>query len=121
MPQYYPGADHVDYIGLSLYSPESFDTDNQGRPLYFDERFQESYSCVAAYNKSIMIAELGIRGKAGYVSKWMKQLANARRRFPLLRVVTYFNAREVDPWPAPYGTPDWRIKPTIFPPGSEDS
>jgi hypothetical protein len=28
-----------------------------------------------------------------------------------LRIVVYFNAKEPDPWPDGYGSPDWRIDP----------
>jgi beta-mannanase len=108
---YYPGADYVDYIGVSVYGLEQWDIRHTGKPQDFNHRFREIYSLVSHYNKPVMIAELGVSGDATYRHRWFSQLALSFSAFPRLRMVVYFNAKEPDAWPEGYGSPDWRIDP----------
>jgi beta-mannanase len=108
---YYPGADYVDYIGVSVYGLEQWDIDHTGKPQAFNDRFREIYSLVSRYKKPVMIAELGVSGGATYRHRWFSQLAASSSAFPRLRLVVYFNAKEPDSWPDGYGSPDWRIDP----------
>jgi beta-mannanase len=108
---YYPGADYVDYIGVSVYGLEQWDIGHTGKAQDFNDRFREIYSFVSRYNKPVMIAELGVSGGATYRHRWFSQLAASSSAFPRLRIVVYFNAKEPDPWPDGYGSPDWRVDP----------
>ena len=108
---YYPGGDYVDYIGVSVYGLEQWDIGHTSKAQDFNDRFREIYSFVRRYNKPVMIAELGVSGGATYRHRWFSQLAVSPSAFPRLRIVVYFNAKEPDPWPDGYGSPDWRIGP----------
>jgi len=111
MSAYYPGAEYVDYVGVSVYGLERWDTDHLGRPRDFNEHFREIYGFASRYNKPVMIAELGVVGDAAYRRLWFSQVAAAPTAFPRLRIVVYFNAKDPAPWPNGYGNPDWRINP----------
>lgn len=111
MSAYYPGADYVDYVGVSVYGLEQWDIDHFGKPRDFNERFHEIYSFASDYNKPVMIAELGVAGDSAYRRLWFSQIASALKLFPRLRIVVYFNVEDPEPWPKPYGNPDWRIDP----------
>ncbi len=101
----------VTIIGVSVYGLEQWDIGHTGKAQDFNDRFREIYSFVSRYNKPVMIAELGVSGGATYRHRWFSQLAVLSSAFPRLRIVVYFNAKEPDPWPDGYGSPDWRIDP----------
>lgn len=118
---YYPGGAYVDYVGVSLYGLEAWDLDHKGRPVLFNEAFRDIYGAVSRFGHPVMIAELGVSGGAEYRFQWMKELDRAGERFPLVRTVVYFNARDPAPWPSPYGYPDWRTNEQSFPPSDRSA
>jgi endoglucanase len=111
MSAYYPGAEYADYVGVSVYGLEHWETDRFGKPRDFSERFREIYGFASQFKKPVMIAEAGVAGDAAYRHHWFSQRARASDAFPLLRMVVCFNAEDPEPWTGGYGNPDWRIDP----------
>jgi endoglucanase len=110
LEKYYPGDDYVDLIGLSVFGLQAYDNKVYGKPQTFTEALQPGYDRVAHYKKPIWVAELGYEGDAKYVEPWIKTVTAKNDRFPDLKEVTYFNDRDVHPWPFGLGRPNWRVK-----------
>lgn len=108
--KYYPGDSYVDYIGLSLYSFEEWEIKNIGYHRSFDEIIEGKYNHVKAFNKPIIIAEMGITGDDNSQKKWMNAFANAVAKYPLITGVVYFNSKDVEGvWGKDISTPNWHI------------
>jgi endoglucanase len=113
--EYYPGATYVDFVGLSLYQLPAYDLDHFGKILSFRDGFTPRYHRVVAFDKPVMIAEMGISGGPKYQASWMAGFFRDLRHFPLLRTAVYFNGKDSPGvWPDKYGIPDWTIDPSIF-------
>ncbi|MEZ5796798.1 MAG: glycosyl hydrolase [Paracoccaceae bacterium] len=109
-PEYYPGDDYVDLIGLSVFGLEKWDVAKSGGPQSYDDVMTERYDMVKQFNKPVVVAEVGYSGSAAYVDAWENQVRKARPDLPLLVGAVYFNQKEVYPWPDGFGYPDWRIQ-----------
>ena len=113
--QYYPGRAFVDLVGLSVYDLPAYDLDHFGKVMSFREAFLPKYDRVIAFDRSVIIAEMGVSGLASYQARWMADFFRSAQNFPLLRTAVYFNAKDTPgAWPKEYGTPDWTINPNIF-------
>jgi len=113
--QYYPGRAFVDLVGLSVYHLPTYDLDHFGRVMSFRESFLPKYDRVIAFDRSVIIAEMGVSGLASYQARWMADFFRSAQNFPLLRTAVYFNAKDTPgAWPKEYGTPDWTIDSNIF-------
>jgi endoglucanase len=114
--RYYPGAEWVDVVGLSVFGLEPWEEARFGKALSFDEIFGPRYARAAAFGKPVIIAELGYSGSPDYVAAWDRDVAAAGRdRFPLLEGIIRFNARDVHDWPDGFGRPDWRMGRAVLP------
>lgn len=112
---YWPGPDYTDYVGLSVYGFPQWDVRHYGRLRSFEEIFSEKYELVKGFGKPVLIAELGVTGDREYQWEWMYGLFRNTQRFPLLKSVVYFNARDSElAWGRDYETPDWRIDRRLF-------
>ena len=120
LPSYWPGAEYVDWVGLSMYSYPSWEMAYYGKVRGFVEAFSERYNFVKAYNKPIMIAEFGAidtpSGSISYTSPtardaWLKAALASAPQFPLLQMFVFFNAQDPAAWGANYPAPDWRLPP----------
>lgn len=69
------------------------------------------YDRVAPFAKPICVAELGYFGDEHYNRSWAQAVAMKDPAFPRLDCIVYFDEREPYAWPAPYGKPDWRVRP----------
>ncbi len=114
LDRYYPGDDVVDDIGLSVFGLQKYDQDLFGRDRFFAERVEPGYERVVGFNKPIYVAELGYVGDLTYVQQWAVESLLKYPQFPELIGVSYFNDKEVAPWPEPYGLPDWRVTNNIL-------
>lgn len=106
---YYPGGDHVDVVGLSVFGLEAYDKIAFKRPRSFAETLKQGYDLTVGYGKPIMVAELGYDGGLDYVAKWVQEATLAYPQYPALKEVVYFNDKEVWPWPYGLGLPNWRV------------
>lgn len=114
LADYWPGRLYADYVGFSTYGLLSLDLEVAGRPRSFVEIFAVQYARAVAFNRPVMIAELGVEGEPSYQQWWMRGLFRNAHRFPLLKTAVYFNAQDVVEWAEGWGLPDWRIAGDIF-------
>src|SRR5262245_35781820 len=115
LAKYYPGRSFVDLVGLSLYVLPAYDLDHFGRIMTFRDAFIPKYNRVVAFDRPVMIAEMGVSGDPKYQAEWMADFFRSVQNFPLLRTVVYFNAKDnPGAWADKYGIPIWTIDPTIF-------
>lgn len=89
---YYPGDDVVDWIGATVL--------NYGNIAYwsewwsFDDIFTRRYDRLAAYDKPIMIAEMGTLMAGGERAPWFEQaLSRLPQRLPRVKAVIFFHNR----------------------------
>jgi cellulose synthase (UDP-forming) len=112
---YYPGKPYVDFVGVSVYDLPAYDLDHFGKVRNFRDVFTLSYNRVIAFDKPVMIAEMGVSGDPKYQARWMADFFRSAQKFPLLRTVVYFNQKDSPAaWPEKYGIPNWTIDPNIF-------
>ncbi len=114
MGAYYPGAAHVDFVGISLWGLQSYDERFHGGVRDFSATFRAKYDRAARFGKPVIIAELGVAGDRSYRETWLRSLFETLARsdsFRALRAVVYFNDREPHHWPFGLGSPDWRVTP----------
>lgn len=107
MNAYYPGDDYVDVVGLSVFGYEPWERAILGRPRSFREILAPRYQRALAFDKPIVVAEVGYSGSAEYVADWENSIRQDLAEFEELRAVIYFNQREVYPWPDGFGFPTW--------------
>lgn len=112
---YYPGDDVVDLVGLSIFGYEPWDRAILGRAQDYPTLLTERYNEVKAFNKPVVVAEVGYSGSEAYVAAWEDQVRAPRPDLPLLVGALYFNQKEVYPWPDGFGMPDWRVEHRILP------
>jgi cellulose synthase (UDP-forming) len=115
LAKYYPGRPYVDFVGLSLYELPAHDLDRFGKVMKFQDAFTPKYNRVTAFDRPVMIAEMGVSGPPKYQTSWMADFFRSVQLFPLLRTAVYFNGKDSPgAWPEKYGVPDWTIDPNIF-------
>lgn len=105
---YYPGSDHVDFVGLTLFDLQGWNVDHRDTRTFAD-RFAELRESVVDFGKPIILAEFGIAGDEAYRDAALACAREDLRRFPDVAALIYFNDVETWPWPQHYGRPDWRI------------
>lgn len=109
MEAYYPGDDHVDLTGLSVFGLQAWDRAKYDRDRSFAEILGPRYGRAMEFGKPVVVAELGYSGDAAYVGAWDRDVRSLATRFPALVGVVYFNYPEVYDWPEGFGRPDWRV------------
>jgi beta-mannanase len=93
-PAYYPGADYVDWLGLSVYGQQFRDEPWANVRSLIDWPYQEMSGLDP--NKPIMIAEWGTGEfpKSGNKSEWIKEgLELFRTRYPRIKAAIYWHER----------------------------
>ena len=106
---YWPGADVVHVVGLSVYELPAFDPRYWGHARTFAEQMSEKYRRLSGYGKPIIICELGVCGAATYQREYMTAAYAVFKNYPLLLTACYFNAKDSGSWGAAFGIPDWHI------------
>jgi hypothetical protein len=104
---YYPGDPYVDWVatGVLNFGPVA----QWSRWWTFDEIFGTKYPRLAAFQKPIMVAELGSLAVGGDRAAWYRDaLAALPVRYPAVRSVLFFNAGEDQT--VTYQKVDWRIE-----------
>lgn len=113
LPEYYPGDDYVDLVGVSVFGLQKWEKTILGQERSFVEILTPRYERAVQFGKPVVVAELGYVGDQGYVDKWENEVRQIYPQFPRLVGVIYFNQSEVYPWPDGFGLPDWRINERI--------
>jgi beta-mannanase len=113
---YYPGGDVVDYVGFSIYEVPVCSTKWDGHPMSFADWMNKKYKKFSKFGKPVIIAEVGIYGHPAEQRAWMQAAYATVGRYPLVKVLVYYNAKDPVSW-ARWGgpvAPDWRINPAVF-------
>jgi cellulose synthase (UDP-forming) len=112
---YYPGADVVDYVGLTVLGDAEWDA-GFGRPRQaLSQLLAPRYVEVEGLGKPVLVAELGVSGSPDEQQAWLTAgLADIQAgAFPLLRGLVYFGDRNAEnnrlAW-----QPDWQIAATTL-------
>ncbi|EIM29981.1 glycoside hydrolase family 26 protein [Microvirga lotononidis] len=111
LARYYPGDAFVDYVGLGLYGYRAWDIHQYGAPQTYQQALETLHERVERFGKPIIVAEVGVSGNTAYRRQWLDSLTKRDGNFLDVEAVVYFNALEPHRWPAPFGSPDWRISP----------
>jgi hypothetical protein len=93
-PSYYPGADYVDWLGMSVYGQQFKDEASPGIQSLLDWPYEEMSRLDA--NKPIMVAEWGTGEfpKAGNKPEWIKESLDLfRTRYPRIKAAVYWHER----------------------------
>ena len=114
LADFYPGDRWVDMVGLSIYGLQKWDHKFHKRDRSFAEVVAEKYNRVTRFGKPVVLAEFGVSGSEAYRQSWLEDSARQLSKFPRLRAIVYFNAKEPSSWPAGLGSPDWRVVPASF-------
>jgi endoglucanase len=109
MEAYWPGDEHVDLVGLSVFGLQAADRLWHGRDRGFAETLGPRYARAVQFDRPVVVAELGYSGSAEYVAAWEAEVRQLGETFPDLVGVVLFNFPEVYPWPDGLGRPDWRV------------
>ena len=116
LQDYWPGAQYVDYVGLTVLGFGARDVEHgAARPHTFGALFGTNYALVQGYGKPVLVCEFASTGPAAHQERWVAEAAEGLAAYPLLRGVVYFNAVDPVAW-GESGVPDWRIAPEAFPP-----
>lgn len=100
---YYPGADFVDFVGVTVlnFGPVV------GPWRSFPQLFDPQYEALARFRKPIILAEVGSAEQGGDKAEWIRGMfSSLRTDFPLVSAVVWFNnsrARE-------FAEIDWRVE-----------
>lgn len=111
LTSYWPGAEYVDYVGLSVYEYDAWSRVNLKSSQSFNEIFGPKYELVKNYNKPVMIAEFGVNNSnKNEKLNWLADAFNQFSLYPQLKTVVFFNAKDtVGVWGNDIETPTWEL------------
>jgi endoglucanase len=109
---YYPGDDVVDFVGVTVLADPTWDASWGSGPQTFDDVFGPRYQMALRFAKPILIAELGVSSSLPQGS-WLDAAAASLARYPQVRGVVYYNARNAPNLRLGY-RPDWRISEDLY-------
>lgn len=106
IPDYYPGDEYVDWVGVNLYSVTYYNQNRRtpGSQVHPADKLDYIYNRFAA-RKPIMIAEYGAthfsqlenRANPGFARRTIEALyAALPRRYPRVKAIFYFNANNLE-------------------------
>jgi cellulose synthase (UDP-forming) len=115
LDKYWPGPEHIDYVGISLFIYGAFEQDYYGRIRSFDEAFHEKYERVKKYNKPVVVAEFGVNIESNAQKYWWYNAGKSFHKYDLLKTIIYFNSTDTEGVWGKYPTPKWSIDNMMFP------
>mgnify|MGYP002335966708 CR=1 FL=1 len=87
---FYPGNNYVDYVGVGILNYGT--VANWSKWWSFGEIFGKHYSELAAFNKPIMITELGCLNIGGKRNLWFEEaLHQLPQKYPLVKSILFFH------------------------------
>jgi endoglucanase len=109
---YYPGDDYVDLVGLTILASEEWDRHwGFATARSFADLLREKYPVAQRFGKPLVVAEMGVAiVDPSEEARWLREARASFERFPLLRGVSYFNARQPRDPPQISVYPDWRLR-----------
>lgn len=90
-PQFYPGANYVDWIGVTAINYGTVATWSQW--WSFKDIFGKFYDSVSLYKKPMIVTEFGSLAVGGDRAKWFsKALDSLPQQYPALKAVVFYHA-----------------------------
>lgn len=107
---YWPAAEFVDYVGLSIYATPEWNAGlaPEGVNLSMDQLLKARY-WVRKYDKPIILAEVGVNDLPGKKVAWLKEAFDSLTYFPGVIGWVYFNQRQPPVITLDFGLPDWSL------------
>ncbi|MFM7326506.1 MAG: glycoside hydrolase family 26 protein, partial [Nodosilinea sp.] len=95
---YWPGAEYVDYVGLSIYAtPEwTWGLAPPGELLSFAELISHKYWVAEAYHRPVLLTEVGVNAVPAAKQQWLEEAVRVFNDFPAIRAWVYFNQVQPD-------------------------
>ncbi len=91
LKKYYPGSRYVDWLGLSGFN---WDGNHNGPYVDYEHLIRPAYRAVKAFNKPMMVAEIGTANpQTARSSDWVRDtLASTEQRFPRIKALVWYDA-----------------------------
>ena len=90
-PQFYPGPDYADWVGVTTLNYGTVATWSQW--WTFEEIFKKFYDSVSLYKKPMMLTEFGSLPVGGNRAQWFKEaLEPLPEKYPLLKGLVFYHA-----------------------------
>ena len=105
--RFWPGADAVDLIGVSVYSSPRW-TEN-GELRSFAQVYDRRRWLHVQFRKPLLVAEMGVSGTEQQRRRWLIDARAAIRNYPELIGWVYFSAPQPRWIPLPTGHEDWSL------------
>ena len=104
---FWPGADAVDLIGVSVYSSPRWHANGQLHS--FAEVYERRRWLHLQFHKPLLVAEMGVSGTPAQRRRWLEAARTAIPRYPELLGWVYFSAPQPRWIPLPTGHEDWSL------------
>jgi hypothetical protein len=106
-PQFYPGHDNVDWIGVTALNYGTVATWSQWWSL--EDIIQKSYDSLSLYKKPMMLTEYGSLSVGGERAIWFKEgLTTLPQKYPAVKSVVFFHTNSDNT--TTYKALDWSFK-----------
>jgi cellulose synthase (UDP-forming) len=109
--EYYPGANVVDYVGVTALADATWDAGFGLEPQSFDDIVGPRYARLAPLGKPMIVAELGVSGSPERQAEWLSAAGRSLAAYPRLNALVYFDAQN-PPVNRISVEPDWRLSPS---------
>jgi cellulose synthase (UDP-forming) len=106
---YWPGADVVDWVGISIYATPEWHPDGSGHLPSFQRLMDEKYHLVEPLGKPVIVAEVGVNASPQETQRWLSEAISQLTQFPRLIGWVYFNQIQPDVVPLTIGQPNWSL------------
>lgn len=112
--EYWPGADVVDYISISVYGlPDKNITDPEKQES-FETILRRKLWRMRFTDKPYFITEFGVMGNEEFQNKWLEDAALVLNNEPKIMGVSYFNNDDVPEAWGEIAPPEWGISKKTF-------
>jgi beta-mannanase len=107
---FWPGADYVDQIGLSIYATREWpSTTSQPGQIPSLASLLSDKLWVSKYGKPILLAEVGVNGSEEEKMAWLRESTEHLISSPSVWAWVYFDAKQPKFMPTKIGLPDWSL------------
>lgn len=108
--RYWPGDEYVDYTGVSIYASRALDRIlGYAETRSFEKLMTERYWLAERYQKSMIVAEVGVSDDVENKKAWLTDAVTALTKFPKIKCWVYFDAIHPKFVQFPTGRPNWSL------------